>query len=72
MSSAANRTPLHLSVVAVSCQQVAGISAHSPQERIFFCVSLRNSALGFMKEASVVRLIRGMLSGWPAAPSHPV
>jgi hypothetical protein len=75
MSSAANQTPLHLSVVAVSCQQVAGISAHSPQDMIFLflhCCFIEELSAGFMKEDSVVRLIRVMLSGWAAAFSHPV
>ena len=59
MSSAANQTPLHLSVVALSCQQVAGISAHSPQEMIFFycCYFIEELGADVMKGDSVVRLI---------------
>jgi hypothetical protein len=53
-SSAANQMPFHLYVVAVSCQQVAGMSAHSPQVRINFWRFIEERRSGVMKEVSVV------------------
>lgn len=68
MSSAANQIPVHLSGVAVSCQQVAGISAHSTRGRIFFVVSFRNTALDLWKTS--VKLIKVTLRNSAPAHSH--